>query len=64
VAVIKKGRPRPGPVPAEDDGWLRLRDRRTILASEISDRHFAALRETKVPDRFADLDVELEDWRP
>jgi len=43
---------------------LKRRDRRAISAGEISDRHFAALREAKMPDRFADLDAELKNWKP
>jgi hypothetical protein len=35
-----------------------------IAAGEVSDRQIAALREAKVPDRFADLDAELKDWKP
>lgn len=64
VAITKNGRPRTVLISAEEYDRLKRRDRRAISAGEISDRHVAALRAAKVPDRFADLDAELKDWKP
>ena len=63
VAITKNGRPRTVLISAEEYERLKRRDRRAISAGDISDRHLAALREAKVPDRFADLDAELKDWK-
>lgn len=51
------------PICAEEDAQLRPCERRAIWADQISDRHLKALREAKVPDRFADLDGELKNWK-
>jgi prevent-host-death family protein len=64
VAITKNGRPRTVLISAEEYERLKRRDRRAMSAGEISDRQFAAVREAKVPDRFADLDAELKDWKP
>lgn len=48
---------------AEEYERLKRCDRRAISAGEVLDRHVAALREAKVPDRFADLDTELKGWK-
>ena len=64
VAITKNGRPRTVLISAEEYERLKRRDRRVIAAGEVSERQIAALRETKVPDRFADLDTELKDWKP
>jgi len=64
VAITKNGRPRTVLISAEEYERLKRRDRRVIAAGEVSDRQIAALREAKVPDRFADLDAELKDWKP
>lgn len=62
--IIKTLRPRTVLISAEEYARLKRRDRRAISAGEISAHHLAALRETKVPDRFADLNAELKDWKP
>jgi prevent-host-death family protein len=64
VAITKNGRLRTVLISAEEYERLKRRDRRVIAAGEVSDRQIAALREAKVPDRFADLDAELKDWKP
>jgi prevent-host-death family protein len=64
VAITKNGRPRTVLISAEEYERLKRRDRRAISAAEVSERQVAALREAKVPDRFANLDAELTDWKP
>lgn len=64
MPVIKNVRPGIVPISAEDCGRQKRGYRRAISAGELSDRHFAALREAKIPDRFADLDAELKTWKP
>ena len=64
VAITKNGRRRTVLISAEEYERLKRRDRRVITAGEVSARQIAALREAKVPDRFADLDAELKNWKP
>ena len=64
VAITKNGRPRTVLISAEEYERLKRRDRRVMMAGEVSERQVAALREVKVPDQFAALDAELEDWKP
>lgn len=64
VAITKNGRPRTVLISAEEYNRLKRRDRRAIAAAELSDQQVAALRDAKVPDRFAPLDAEIEDWKP
>ena len=64
VAITKNGRPRTVLISAEEYARLKRRDRRVLEAGAVSERQIAALREAKVPDRFADLDAELKDWKP
>ena len=64
VAITKNGRPRTVLISAEEYSRLRRRDRRVIGAGDLSERQTIALREAKVPDRFDDLDRELQDWKP
>lgn len=63
VAITKNGRPRTVLISAEEYNRLKRRDRRAIAAAELSERQVAALQEAQVPDRFADLDAELNDWK-
>ena len=64
VVITQNRRPQTVLISAEEHERLNRRDRRVLTASEISDRQVATLREPKVPDRFADLDAELKDWKP
>jgi hypothetical protein len=50
-------------ISAEEHARLRRRDRRVIAAGELSERQVAALRHAKVPDRRANFDKGLEDWK-
>jgi hypothetical protein len=40
---------------------LKRRDRRFIAAGELSERQVDAIRNARIPDRFADLDKEIKD---
>jgi prevent-host-death family protein len=64
VAITKNGRPRTVLISAEEYSRLKRRDRRAIAAAELSERQVEALQHAKVPDKFADLDAELKDWKP
>jgi PHD/YefM family antitoxin component YafN of YafNO toxin-antitoxin module len=64
VAITKNGRARTVLISVEEYTRLKRRDRRVIPAGGLSDRQIAALRQAKVPDRYADLDAELKDWKP
>ncbi|HEX4079837.1 MAG TPA: type II toxin-antitoxin system prevent-host-death family antitoxin [Rhizomicrobium sp.] len=63
VAITKNGRERTVLLSAEEFHRLRRRDRRVIAAGELTDRQVDALRNAKVPDRYAHLDDELKDWK-
>jgi len=64
IAITKNGRPRTVLISVEEYERLKRRDRRVLAPSELSEHQIAALRESKVPDRFADLDAELKNWKP
>jgi prevent-host-death family protein len=64
VTITKNGRERTVLISAEEYARLKRRDRRVIAAGELSERQVAALRDAKVPDRHADFDKELKDWKP
>lgn len=63
VAITKNGRERTVLLSAEEYHRLKRRDRRVVVAGELSDRQIEALRNAKVPDQFAHLDDELKDWK-
>jgi prevent-host-death family protein len=64
VTITKNGRERTVLLSAEEYARLKRRDRRTIAAGELSERHVDAIRSAKVPDQYAHLDKELKDWKP
>lgn len=64
AVAAENGRSQAAPDSAEEDQRPKCRDRRVFLAGELSDRQVAALREAAVPVGFADLDAELENWKP
>ena len=64
VSITKNGRERTVLISAEEYARLKRRDRRVIAAGELSERQMAALRDANVPDRYADLDHEIKDWKP
>ena len=52
------------PTVAKECQQSRRGNRRVLLAGELSDRQITALREAEVPAGLADLDAELESWKP
>jgi prevent-host-death family protein len=64
VTITKNGRERTVLISAEEYARLKRRDRRVMAAGDLTDQQVAALRESKVPDGYADLDHELKDWNP
>jgi prevent-host-death family protein len=64
VMITKNGRERTVLISAEEYARLKRRDRRVIAAGELSERQIAAVRDAKVPDQYADLDREIDDWKP
>lgn len=42
----------------------RRRDRRVLAAEELSGQQIEAIRKTRIPEQFAELGKELQDWMP
>jgi PHD/YefM family antitoxin component YafN of YafNO toxin-antitoxin module len=64
VTVTKNGRKRTVLLSAQEYAPLKRRDRRVIAAGELSERQGDAAGNAQVPDRYAALDKEIEDWKP
>jgi len=64
VSITKNGRERTVLLSAEEYARLKRRDRRVLGAEELSEQQVEALRQARVPDQFAALDKELQDWVP
>ena len=64
VTITKNGRERTVLLSAEEYSRLKRRDRRVVVAGELSERQSEAIRNAKVPDRYAQLDEEIKDWKP
>ncbi len=61
VTITKNGRERTVLLSAQEYARLKRRDRRVIAAGELSERQVDAIRNARVPDRYADLDKEIKD---
>ena len=61
VTITKNGRERTVLLSAQEYARLKRRDRRVIAAGELSERQVDAIRNARIPDRFADLDKEIKD---
>jgi len=61
VTITKNGREQTVLLSAQEYARLKRRDRRVIAAGELSDRQVGAIRNARIPDRFADLDKEIKD---
>ena len=59
VTITKNGRERTVLLSAQEYARLKRRDRRVIAAGELSERQVDAIRNARVPDRYADLDKEI-----
>jgi hypothetical protein len=64
VTITKNGRDRLVVISAEEYERLRRRDRRVIVAGELTDEEVALFAEAEVPAEYAYLDEEIKDWRP
>lgn len=61
VTITKNGRERTVLLSAQEYARLKRRDRRVIPVGELSQRQVDAIRNARIPDRYADLDKEIED---
>jgi hypothetical protein len=59
--ITKNGRERTVLLSAQGYARLKRRDRRVIPVGELSQRQVDAIRNARIPDRYADLDKEIED---
>jgi prevent-host-death family protein len=64
VAITKNGRERTVLLSAEEFHRLKRRDRRVIVAGELTEAQVEAIRNAKVPEQYAQFDEELKDWKP
>ena len=61
VTITKNGRERTVLLSAQEYARLKRRDRRVIAAGDLSERQVDAIRNARIPDRYADLDKEIKD---
>src|SRR5271155_6154108 len=61
VTITKNGRERTVLLSAQEYARLKRRDRRVVAAGDLSERQVDAVRNARIPDRYADLDKELKD---
>ena len=61
VTITKNGRERTVLLSAQEYARLKRRDRRVVAAGELSERQVDAIRNARIPDRYADLDKEIKD---
>jgi len=61
VTITKNGRERTVLLSAREYTCLKRRDRLVIAAGELSERQVDAVRNARIPDRFADLNKEIKD---
>jgi PHD/YefM family antitoxin component YafN of YafNO toxin-antitoxin module len=61
VTIRDNGRERTVLRSAQEYARLKRRDRRVIAAGELSERQVDAIRNARIPDRFAELDKEIKD---
>jgi hypothetical protein len=64
VTITKNGRDRLVVISAEEYDRLRRRDRRVIVAGELTDEEVALFAAAEVPAEYAYLDEEIKDWLP
>jgi prevent-host-death family protein len=64
VSITKNGRERTVLLSAEEYARLKRRDRRALAVEELSERHIDAIRNSKVPDQYSQLNDEIKDWKP
>lgn len=64
VTITKNGRDRLVLLSADEYERLRRRDRRALLAEDVSDEDLALIAKTEIPAEHAPLDEELGHRRP
>lgn len=63
VTITKNGRDRLVVMSASEYERLLRRDRRVVLAEELSNEELALIAQAEVPPGHEDLDAELADWK-
>jgi PHD/YefM family antitoxin component YafN of YafNO toxin-antitoxin module len=64
ITITKNGRDRLVLLSAAEYERLRRRDRRAILAEDLSEADIAAIAAAEVDPRHPSYDEELRDWKP
>jgi PHD/YefM family antitoxin component YafN of YafNO toxin-antitoxin module len=64
VTITKNGHDRLVVLSASEYDRLKRRDRRVVLAGELTEEEVALIAQAEVPAEHAHLDAELKDWRP
>ncbi len=64
VTVMDGGKASVVILAASEFARLKRRDRRAILASELTDEEIALIAKAEAPDEYAHLDDEIKDWHP
>lgn len=64
VTITKNGHDRLVVLSAAEYARLKRRDRRVVLAGELTDEEAALIGQAEVPAEHAHLDEEIKDWRP
>lgn len=64
VEITRHGRARLVLLSVEEYRRLKRRDREVLGLDDFTDADLAAIAEAQVPDEYAPLDDELENWKP
>ena len=64
MTITKNGHDRLVVLSAEEYERLKRRDRRVIVAGELTDAEMALIANAEVPAEHAHLDEEIKDWCP
>ena len=63
VAITKNGRERTVLLSAEEYHRLKRRDRRVIVASDLTDEEIEAIANSRMDPKYDHLNEELKDWK-
>jgi prevent-host-death family protein len=64
VAITKNGRERTILISADEYHRLKRRDRKVILAGDLTDEDIKAIEAAEVDAKYDYLNEELKDWKP
>jgi prevent-host-death family protein len=64
VTITKNGRDRLVVLSADEYARLKRRDRRVVRLEDFSEDEMALIAKAETPQEYADLDAELENWKP